>query len=358
MRFGIFSSKSSPLIGVDISASAVKMLELADGGSGTPRVERYAIAHLPKEAVVDGNIAKPEMVEQAMRNAWKQLDSRTRDIVLALPASSVISKKMVLAADMTEADIEEQAASEANQMVPFPMEEVTMDFQNLGPSTRNPNENEMLLVVTRKDRVDERVAVAEAVGLKATIMDVDTYASLRAYEQLAFQLPSGGKGQTVTIIDIGATTSHVNILHDGEPVYQREHAFGGQLLTQEIARHFDLPWEEAEDSKRKGLLPESYESEVLRPFLESAAMEISRALQMFYASAPYQGVDHILLAGGCAALPGIDERVHAKTQANVLVSNPFARMGVSGHVKGRQLAVDAPALFVACGLALRRFDPT
>jgi type IV pilus assembly protein PilM len=334
------------------------MLELAESGNGVYRVERYAIAPISKEAVLDGNIAKPEAVEDALRAAWRQLDTRTRDIVMSLPAAAAISKKLVLPADSDEDYIEEQATTEASQMVPFPMEDVTLDFQVLGPSARNPKENEILVVVTRKDRVDERVAVAEAAGLKTMIMDVDTFATLRTYDLMSSQLPHEGSGQIVAMVDVGSSVTHVNVLHDNELVYQREHAFGGQILTQEIARRFDLPLEEAEDAKRKGSLPESYESEVLRPFLDSVAMEIGRALQMFFASAPYQHVDHILLAGGCAAIPGIDEVVYARTQTSTLIANPFAKMAVSSHIKARQLAVDAPALYVACGLALRRFDPT
>lgn len=332
------------------------MLELGEGSDGSLRVERYAIARLPRDAMSEGGLAKPEVVEDAIRECWQALDTHTREIVMALPASAVTAKKIVLPADSSEADIETQAVSEANQVVPFPMEEVTLDFQVLGPSPQNAGENEVLIVITRKDRVEERVAVAEKAGLKTKIIDVDTYAALRAYDQLIFQLPHEGRDQTIAIIDLGATTTHVNILHDNNPVYQREHPFGGQILTQEISRRFGMPWEEAEDAKRKGLLPENFETEVLRPFLDSAAQEISRALQLFFASAPQQHIDHILLAGGCSSLPGLDEVVYGKTQTSTLISNPFARMAISGHVKARQLAVDAPSLFVACGLAMRRFD--
>lgn len=332
------------------------MLELGAGSDGSRRVERYAIARLPREAVTDGSLTKPEAVEAAMREAWQALDTRTRDIVLALPASAVTAKKLILPQDASEADIETQAISEAHQVVPFPMEEITLDFQVLGPAERSPNDNEILVVITRKDRVEERVAVAESAGLKTTVMDVDTYAALSAYDQVSFQLPNDGRDQTVAIIDIGHTTTHVNVMHDNKPVYQREHPFGGQILTQEISRRFGMPWEEAEDAKCKGLLPESFETEILRPFLDSAAQEISRSLQLFFASSPQQKVDHLLLAGGCSSVPGLDEAVYNKTQTSTIIANPFARMAVSNHVKARQLALDAPALFIACGLALRRFD--
>jgi type IV pilus assembly protein PilM len=140
-------------------------------------------------------------------------------------------------------------------------------------------------------------------------------------------------------------------------VYQREHTLGGSALTNEISRRFDLPVEEAEDAKRKGLLPDSYESEVLQPFMDSVAQEIGRALQLFYSSGIHQNVDYIFLAGGCAAIPGLDRVVQSRMKINTVIANPFAKMTFANTVKQKQLALDAPALFVACGLALRRFDP-
>ena len=357
MAFGLLTSKTKPLIGVDISSSAVKMLELAATGDGARRVERYAIAKLPREAVTEGNIAKPEAVEQAMRNAWEALGTRIRTVAMALPSSAVTAKKILVPSNATEDEIETQALDEAQHMVPFPLEDITLDFQVLGPSGASQNESEVLVVITRKDRVEERVAVAESAGLKTAIIDVDTYATLSAYEQLVFQLPNSGKGQTVAIIDIGQTTTHINILYDNETVHQREHQFGGQILTQEISRKFGLPWEEAEDAKCKGLLPDSFETEILRPFLDTASQEISRALQLFFTSSQQQHIDHILLAGGCSLVPGLDEAIFAKTQTSTIIANPFGKMAVSGSVSARQLAIDAPSLFVACGLALRRFDP-
>jgi type IV pilus assembly protein PilM len=292
-----------------------------------------------------------------MRDAWKNLDTRTREVAMALPASSVITKKIMLPGGASEAEIETQVTAEANQVASFPLGDINLDYQILGPSAKNPSENDALLVLARRERVEERVALAESVGLKTVIMDVDAFATLTAYEQMAFQLPENGKGQTIAVIDIGAHTTHVNVLHDNQTVYQREHALGGSALTNEISRRFDLPSEEAEDAKRKGLLPDSYESEVLQPFLDSVAQEIGRALQLFFSATSFQRVDHILLAGGCASIPGLDDVVHSRMQTSTLIANPFAKMAVSSHVKARQLAAEAPALFVACGLALRRFDP-
>lgn len=353
----MFGHDSRPLIGVDVSSSAVKMLELADSGKGMRRVERYAITPLPKDAVQEGAITKMEIVEAAVREAWKLLDTKTRDVAMALPSSSVITKRIMLPGNATDAEIETQVNAEANQVASFPLGDVSLDYQILGPNAKNPAENDALLILARRERVEERVALAEAAGLRTVIMDVDAFATLTAYEQMAFQLPEQGNGQIIAIVDIGANSTHVNVLNDNQTVYQREHALGGNTLTSEISRRFDLPAEEAEDAKRKGLLPDSYESEVLQPFLDSVAQEIGRALQLFFSATSFQRVDHILLAGGCAAIPGLDDVVHSKMQTSTLIANPFSKMAVSSHVKARQLASEAPSLFVACGLALRRFDP-
>ena len=357
MQLSTLIRRHKPLIGVDISSSAVKMLELAESGRGMLRVERYSIARLPKDALADGGIAKPELVEECLYNAWKAMETKTRNVALALPAAAVITKKILLPQGASELDIETQIMAEVNQMAPFPLDEVSFDYQILGPSTRTPEENEALIVVSRRERLEERVALAEAVGLKAVIVDVDSFATLNAYEQIAYQLPDNGRNQTVALIDIGANTTHVSMVHDNQLVYQRDHAVGGYVLTQEIARRYNLPTDEAEDAKRKGLLPDSYESEVLQPFLDTVALEIGRALQLFFGATSYHSVDHILLAGGCAAIPGLDDVVHSRMQTSTLIANPFAKMAISNQVKAHQLAADAPALFVACGLAVRRFDP-
>lgn len=334
------------------------MLELTEVGKGGYRVERHAIAQLPKDAVTEGKINKPEAVTSAMGEAWRALGSRNRNIALALPASAIISKKILVPNKASDNEVEAQITAEAHQMASFPVDEISLDYQILGPSPKSPTDNEALVVITRRERVDERVAIAESIGLKTAVMDVDNLAALAAYTQLASQLPNGGKKLTVAIVDIGANSTHINILHSNQAVFQRAHNFGGQILTQEIARRFDVSLEEAEDAKRTGQLPERYKTEVLPAFLDSAAQEIVRSLQLCYSSTPYQNVDHILLCGGCALLPGMDAAVRSRTQSNVIAANPFARMALSSRENPQKLHNDAPLLFVACGLAMRRFDGT
>ena len=356
MKFDFFNDSTQPLIGVDISTTAVKMVELSASGKGTYRLEGYSIASIPKDAIVDGNISALEQVSDAVKLAWKLLGSREKRTALALPSAAVITKKVMMSADLREADMEAQVEAEANQYIPFPLEEVNIDFQVIGPAPNNPDEVEVLIAASRKEKIEDRVAAAEDAGLKVIVMDVDTYATEAAYSLVANQLPNAGKDQTVMIIDIGAVMMHINVLQDNKSVYIREQAFGGSQLTQEIQRRFGLSVEEAEIAKRKGGLPESYDNEVLQPFMLSLSTEVARALQFFTSSTQYNRVDHIVLAGGCAAIPAVDVMVHDRTQVNTIIANPFQSMSLGLKVRQQQVAIDAPALIVACGLAMRGVD--
>ena len=353
----VFTAKSPPLLGLDIGATSVKLVEITEAGKNQFRIERYAIEALPKDAVKDGDIANADQVIEALQNAWKQMGGRVKNVAMALPSSAVITKKILLPADLSGIELENQVESEANQVIPFPLDEVNLDFQILGASPGSPNDVEVLLAAARKEKVEDRAALAESVGLKALVMDVESYATQMAYNLIANQLPDAGAGQTVAIIDIGAQNMHINVLFDNESVYMREHGFGGNQLNHEISRRYGMTGEEAEIAKRKGTLPETYETEVLRPYSETLAMEVGRALQLFTTSTQYHRVDYILLAGGGAMIPGIDDVVGGRTGTPTIVANPFANMSVGSKIRAQQLSNDAPSLFVACGLAMRRFDP-
>ena len=356
MQFNFLKIKSPPLVGVDISSTAIKLVEFSDNGSDRRCVERYTIEPLPKDAVVEGNIAKMDEVADAMRRAWERMGSRAKYVALALPAAAVITKKIVLPADLSEDDMEIQVEAEANQVIPFALDEVNLDFQILSAVPNEANDVEVLIVASRKEKIEDRVAVAEAAGLKVLVMDTEFNATQTAYEGMLHVLPEGGKGQTVALIDIGATTMHIMVFVNNIMVYSREQSFGGNQLTLEIQRRYGMSFDEAEKAKRKGDLPENYSLEVLQPFTEMLAVEISRALQLFFSSTSYISVDHVVLAGGCTILPGLDEAVANRTEASTLIANPFVGMTLSARVLAAKLAVDAPALIVACGLAMRRFD--
>ncbi|MDH2919009.1 MAG: pilus assembly protein PilM [Sideroxydans sp.] len=355
----IFQTKTPPLIGIDIGSSSVKLVEL----SALPKnagfmVERYAIEPLPKDAVSDGNINNLDAVAETLRRALKRLGSRIKNASLALPQGAVIAKKIRLPAGLRDEEMEYQVESEANQYIPFALDEVNLDFQVLGEVADNAEEVEVLLAASRKANVEDRVAAAESAGLKAVVMDVETYAAELAFEQIRSQLPGGARDMCVALIDIGANVTNINVLRNGLSVYTRDQQVGGNQLTALIQSAFGLSLDEAEAGKKNGGLPDNYESDVLSVFRQNIVMEIARALQFFFTSTQYSQVDYLVLAGGCATLPGLDDAVAAKTQVSTMVANPFALMTLSSRIKPRQMQVDAPSLIIACGLAMRRFDPS
>lgn len=352
----LLGSKNPPLIGLDISTSGIKLVELARVGKDELCLERFASEALPRGAVVDGNIENIEQVSEAVRKVWKKSGTRAKFAALGMPPASVITKKIILPGGMSEDELEVQVEAEASQYIPFALDEVSLDFDVIGPAQNSPEDVEVMLAATRKEKVEDRVAVAEEAGLVPTVMDIESYAARAAIDRIIAQLPKGGRDQIVALFQIGSQVTHVSVLLDGQMIYEREQPFGGNQLTQDVVRAYGLSYEEAESKKRAGDLPEGYERELLEPFLESVALEVTRAIQFFFTSTPYTRIDQIFLAGGCAMIAGLVERVAERAKISAKVASPFEGMQMAPHIREKQLRAEAPAYLVACGLAMRRFD--
>ena len=351
---GVITKSQPALVGVDISSTAVKLLQLSRSGNRY-RVEHYAVEPLPPNAVVEKNIVEPEAVGEAIKRAVSRSGTRVRHAAAAVAGSAVITKVIPMPADLDDDDMESQIELEAVNYVPYPIEEVNLDFEVLGPMPGNPESVQVLLAASRAENVEVRASALELGGLTPKVMDVEVFAIENAFALLADQLNIPKDG-IVALIDSGATMTTLNVLRNGRNLYNREQVFGGKQLTDEVMRRYGLSYEEAGMAKRQGGLPESYEAEVLDPFKEAMVQQVSRLLQFFYAGSEHNRVDQVVLAGGCAAIPGIAQMVEEQLGVPTIVANPLAHMTLGPRVQAHALAQDAPALMIACGLALRSFD--
>ena len=349
------SQKAQRVLGVDISTTAVKLLELSKSGDRY-RVDSYGVEPLPPNAVVEKTINDEPSVGETIARLLSRARPASKLAAVAVPASAVITKTIEMDASLNEDEMESQLKVEADQYIPFPLDEVRLDFCVMGQVEDNPDRVEVLLVASRTENVQRRVDCIEIGGLKPGGVDVEAYDIERAFQLVLPQLPHGDELETVAIFDIGATMTTLNVLHQGRTVYTREQLFGGKQLTEEIQRRYGISMEEAGLAKKTGELPDDYDTEVLQPFKEAIVQQINRSLQFFYGSTQFNEVDYILLAGGSASIAGLPELVQDKIGASCSVANPFTDMTLASKVSAASIANDAPALMIACGLALRSFD--
>lgn len=356
--FGL-TRKNSPLLGIDISTTAIKLIELSRIAT-TPeprfRVEHYAIEPLPSTAIVEKKIVEHEMVGDCIRHALAKSGTKTKRAAVALAGAAVITKFINLPAALKDAEMESQIQLDADQYIPYPLEEVNLDFSVIGPSPSDPALVEVLLAASRRENVDDRISVLEIAGLTPLVVDVEAYAIENACSMF-LDARGDGKGTSILgVVDVGASTTTLHVFSGGQIVYTREQNFGGRQLREEVQRRYGLTDEQSAQKIRDGDVADTYESEVLNPFKEALAQQIGRALQFFYSGTTFSRVDRILLAGGSASIFGIDALVEERLRIPTTVANPFNQMSFAPRVKSQQLMREAPGMMVAVGLALRGFD--
>ena len=346
--------KATPVLGLDISSTTVKLLELSYTGDRY-RVESYAVSSLPQDAVIEKTVNDVDGVANAIRSVVAQSRTKLKTVAAAVAGSSVITKMIDMPEGLNEDDMETQLTLEADQYIPYPLEEVSIDFEVQGVSPERDGQVEVLLAACRRETIDTRVEAIEGAEMSARIVDVEAYAMERAFSLIQHQLALDADS-TVAVVDIGATMTTLSVLNNGQTIYTREQLFGGKQLTDEIMRRYGLPLEEAGLAKKQGGLPDDYEPEVLEPFKDAVVQQVARSLQFFFSSSQYNDVDHIILAGGVSSMEGLAELVQEKLGTPSTVANPFADMAISSRVNAVALSSDAPAMMIACGLALRSFD--
>jgi len=352
---GLFKDKSNVLLGLDISSTSVKLLELSRSGDRY-RVESYGVEPLPPNAVVEKNISDVEGVGEAIKRLISRSKAGSNQVAVAVAGSAVITKTIEMDASLTDAEMENQIIVEADQYIPYPLDEVAIDFEVQGVSERNSEQVEVLLAACRRENVELREAALDLSGAKARIVDIEAHAMKRAFELIKPQLGSNADDLVVAILDIGATMTTLSVLADDRSIYTREQLFGGKQLTEEIQRRYSLSFEEAGLAKKQGGLPDDYEQECLPTFKEAVLQQVTRSLQFFFSSSQYDDVDYIVLAGGTASIDGLTEIIENKLGTPTIIANPFIDMSLASKVDADALANDAPAMMISCGLAMRSFD--
>jgi len=353
----VFGNRAAKvLVGLDITTSSVKLIELIQSGQAY-RVESYAAEPTPPNAINEKAIVDAEAVGEAIRRAVKRSGTKIRDAAFAISGDAVITKVIQMPSNLADSDLEGQVELQADQYIPFPMEEVSFDFEVIGESERDPDMQDVLLVATRTENVDQRQVAVEAAGMDARVVDVEAFAVENACQLLAHQMLENGEGKFIAIVDFGASSTTFSVLKDLKVIYTRDFAFGGQQLTEEIMRTYGLSVEDAGRAKKEGGLPSNYQPEVLDAFIDDMSQQVSRSLQFFLASgSDREQPDQILVCGGCANIPGVAEVIGSRVGIPTEIGDPLGQMKLSTKAKAQGVRSDATALLTACGLALRSFD--
>lgn len=349
---GFLKKKHAPILGLDISSTAVKLLELSEN-SGQYRVESYGVVPLPASAVTENNINEVNSVSEAVSKVVAKSKSKSKNAAVAVSGSAVITKVVEMQGGLTDEQLELQVSNDAEQYIPFPIEEVALDFDVQGPAGGKGDKVEVLIAACRRENIETRVASLGGAGINTKIVDVQAFSMERAFELIKPQLDGDADSMTAAIVDVGSRVTSLNVIQECKTVYSREQIFGGQQLTEEIQRRYGLSHEEAGIAKKQGGLPDDYEQEVLAPFLDAVVQQITRSLQFYFSSSEHEEVDYVILAGGVASMEGLAELVQDRLGTPCIVANPFSNMSVSSKVNAMALSNDAPALMVACGLSMR-----
>lgn len=347
----LLQKNKNNLIGIDISSTAVKIVELSYQDARY-RLESFYSESLPSNAVVEQSIVLDEAVGGAVNRAVQQSGSRSKLAAVAVSGSNVITKVVQMTADLSDDEMDFQVRTEADQYIPYPIDEVALDWQIVNTSKNSPHHVDVLLAACRSENVERRVDALDYAGLEAVAVDIEAFCVERAYRLLGQQL-NQSPAATVAIIDIGSAVTTINVIHEGKSIYTRQQLFGGHQLTEEIMGRYRLTEAQALQIKLESTVNGDYEAEILWPFREVVVQQVNRSLQLFFSSTEFNEIDHIFLAGGTSMIHGLADAVTDKLAIATSVANPFINMTVSSKVNPKQLNRHAPALMVACGLAMR-----
>lgn len=350
----LFKSKPPQMIGIDIGSHSVKAVLLTRSSDGY-QVDAYAMLPVPKGTVVDHAIHDIEAVGKVLKNLRKRFDRSIKNAAVAVSGSGVITKTVYMDATLTDDELAIQIEIEADNLIPYPLNEVNIDFEKMQANESDPSKVDVLLSASRTELVEARASALEIGHFDTKVMDIEAYALGRAYTLIKGQLPEDAEDKVVALVDIGANMITIAVVINGETVFIREQTFGGDQYTQSIVSFYGMTYEEAERAKLSDELPNNYVFEVLAPFQTAMIQQIRRTLQIFTTSSNGVNVDFIVVSGGSALLEGIADLLTEELSIPASVALPFAGCQFAEGVYSEQLDKESTKFMVACGLALRSF---
>ncbi len=346
-------ARGKSLVGLDIGSSAVKAIELKAAGKGF-RVGAIAVEPVPPDSIVDGAIIDSAAVADAIRRLFSRKQFKTKDVAASLSGNSVIVKKITLPL-MSEQELAESIHWEAEQYIPFDIQDVNLDYEVIDPGT-GPNAQgsmEVLLVAAKKDKIADYTNVIAHAGRTPVVVDVDAFALQNAYEVNNGLAPSA----VIVLLNAGASAINVNIVSGGHSVFTRDVSLGGNAFTEAVQKELNLPFEAAEQLK-KGYTVEGAAYDDARPALKSMTdnvlLEIEKTFDFYKATAANDTIDRIVLSGGASRVEGFAEALHERFGTTVERFDPFKQVQFDAARLGVDEEDMAPVAAVAVGLALRR----
>ena len=355
--------KKNHLVGLDIGSHSIKLVEIEDTKKGRI-LKNFGIIGLPQEAIVEGTIKEIEIVSSAIKTLYKNLKVKNKNVVTSISGYSVIVKKISIP-KKDEAELETSIQDEAEQYIPFDINDVNLDYEVLtllaASEKKGEEESEkgdkgimdVMLVAAKKDIVEDYVSLLHLTGLSPAILDVDAFAL-----QNAFELCTGNVSGCYAIVNVGAEELGINAIKDGISIFTRDSSYGGYQINEAIMSKFDVPYDEAEKIKLGGGKLETKERGMLEEVFTSVVSgwvnEIKRALDFLATTYPDQAIEKIYISGGSCRIPGFQKYLEMETDIPVEELNPFANLQISEKAfDPKYLSYMAPQAAVAVGLALR-----
>lgn len=351
----LFKKPSSMMVGIDIGSHCIKAVLLQEIDAGL-RLEALAIEPMPKGAMSERSIQDIEAIGNVIAKLKRKIPKSVQRAAVAVSGQTVITKVIFMDVSLTDAELESQIAIEADSLIPYPLDEVNIDFEKLAINEADPSKVNVLLSAARTESVQARVGALETANLKAAVVDVESYALSRAMDVYYQQLPSDAYNKCVAVVDIGAVLMLVSVVQEGETIYTRDQVFGGDQYTNSIVAYYNKSFDEAEIGKTTGDLPPNYTFEVLAPFQTSLLQQVRRAVQMFLTTSGKEQVDYIVLTGGTAMIDGLDRLLIEELGIHTVVAEPFANIEISAKVDRNMLQRHRTQFAIATGLALRSFS--